>query len=195
MNYKLSFTSKYKALHRLGYTQAWLSLGVITEENLVSQYEEIESSEDKNAEHYRNSGFCDFLSAKNSLTDNEVAGIFELTDHGPDKCDLSENRIIQLIDSNILTDAQLDWITKYPEVSERPIQKRYLRERLTRKIEKSSISDCFEEIKACEDSHIQKYIIGRSDLKSEHINWLSEYGSNKKLRNIAKQLLNSKRFK
>ncbi|WP_196140458.1 hypothetical protein [Aliikangiella sp. G2MR2-5] len=187
--------SNEKALSRLGYTKEWLSHGIITEEYLLAQYEEIQTSDDKNAEHYRNGGFCDFLRSKDSLSDNEVAAIFELTDNGPDKCDLHENRIIELIHSNILSDSQLNWIVRYPEVSEMPIHKRYLREKLARKIERSSVSDCFEEIKSCGDSHIQEYIAQRSDLKVEHVKWLAERGSNKKLRNVAKQLLNSKRFR
>ncbi len=184
-----------KALERLGYTQSWLSSGIISEKYLLSQYEEVLSSEDKNAEHYRCGGFRDFLNSRSEVTNDEIAVIFSLKDDGPDNCDLHENRIIELVHSSILSDDQLEWIICYPEVSERPIQKRYLRSKLIRKIGRSSASDCFEDIKVCEDSHIHEYLLQCDDLKLEHVEWLSKFGSNKKLRNIACQLSKSKRFR
>ncbi|WP_413664604.1 hypothetical protein ACG1BZ_04795 [Microbulbifer sp. CNSA002] len=125
----------------------------------------------------------------------ELSTIFELKDNGPDKCNLHENRIVKLIHSNILPDSRLDWIVQYRETSERPVQKKYFREKLTREVENSSVSECFEEIKLCGDIYIQEYIILRSVLKAEHVKWLTKNGSNRKLRNIAKELLNSSRFK
>ncbi len=187
--------TKDKALKRLGYTEEWLSDGIISEEYLLAQYAEIEISADMNAEHYRCGGFSEFLNSKKELTDDEVAAVFKLKDNGPDKCNLHENRIIELIHSKILNDKQLESISKYPEVLERPIQNRYLREKLIRKINRTSVADCFDEIKVSGDSHIHEYILQRDDLKLQHVTWLTENGSNKKLRNQASQLCNSKRFR
>ena len=185
---------KERALNRLGYTEEWLSSGIISEEFLMFQYEEINSSEDQNAEHYRCGGFRYFLNSKEMLTEHEIEAIFSLKDNGPDNCDLHENRIIELIYSGILTDEQLEFIVKFPEVRKMPIQKRYLREKLIRRVNRTSVEDCFEEIKNSEDSATQEYILEREDLLPKHAVWLAENGKNKRIRNVAKQLCYNRKF-
>ncbi len=152
-------------------------------------------SKDQNAEHYRHGAFSDFLQSKNEVSDDEVTAIFNLEDNGPDKCDLHENRVLELIRSGILDDEQFESISRYPEVLERPIQKRYLRERLLRKIYRHSVTECFEEIKKCKDAQVQRFVLTRNDIELEHVNWLATNGINKKVRNISLQLLNSRRFR
>lgn len=185
---------KEKALKRLGYNQDWLNFGIITEEYLMLQYDEIKTSKDQNAEHYRSGGFGAYLRSKDVLTDDEVKNIFVLKDDGPDRCDLHEDRILLLIDSDLLSDIQLESISKYPEVLERPIQKKYLREVLIRRINQTSIEQCFEDVKSTQDSAIHEYVLDKKGLMPSHVEWLAKRGGNKGVRNIAKQLLNSKKF-
>jgi hypothetical protein len=185
---------KDKALYRLGYTEEWLSFGILTEDYLLSQYQEILTSEDQNAEHYRSGGFGDYLKSKKVLTDQEVENVFKLVDDGPDKYDLHQDRIINLVVEGILTGKQLVLIGEYPEVVESPIQKCYLREILIRKIDSSSTDECFESIKSTDDTAIHEYILNKIDLLPKHAVWLSENGGNKRVRNIARQLCNKKSF-
>ena len=84
-----------KALHRLGFTEEWLKYGIISENRLLQLYNEIQSSEDKNAEHYRAYAFHEFILSKQSLSDSEIEAYFSLNDDGPDLCDLHENRIFE----------------------------------------------------------------------------------------------------
>jgi len=95
------------AKQRLGYTDEWLQFGIVTNEYVLDQFEEIETSEDKNAEHYRAWAFGQYLERKGNLTDLEVENIFKLRDKGPDNCDLTESRLHNLLFSNILTYEQL----------------------------------------------------------------------------------------
>lgn len=183
-----------EAYRRLGYTPEWVSFGIVTEEFLLHQLEEINSSEDQNAEHYRCGGFRDYLNSKSALSDTEVEAIFILKDNGPDNSDLHKNRIIELIHSELLTDRQLELIAKYPEVLSAPIQKRYLRSKLIRKINSLGVIACFQDIRDTKDSAIHEYILGRDELTFEQVTWLSSSGLNKRTRNIAKQLLNSRKY-
>ncbi len=185
--------TRKKALARLGYTEGWLSSGVMSEEQLLSQYEAIETSEDQASEHYRHSLFRDYLSTKRKMTNDEVAVVFALRDNH--SIDLRTNRILELLRSNILHDDQLDWIRRYPEVSENPIHRALLRSKLLRKIDLSSIADSFEDIRASKDPLVHAHILERDDLLPEHVFWLAEFGGNRKLRNIAKQLALSKKFR
>ncbi|MFT4637701.1 MAG: hypothetical protein ACI8T1_001011 [Verrucomicrobiales bacterium] len=56
----------------LGYTEAWISLGVIDEAGLQEQWSIYTNSDDKNAEHYRCGVVRDFLTQKESFTDEEI---------------------------------------------------------------------------------------------------------------------------
>lgn len=183
------------ALNRLGYTKEWLSLAIISEEYLLSQYAEINVSEDQNAEHYRCGAFGDYLRGKERLTTSEIDAIFSLSDNGPDNCDLMVDRIIQLIVTKILSDDQLEYISKYPEVHESPISKRYLREIIIRRIGKIGASLCLKEIKDAEDSVIHEHLVQHAELDYDLILWLKDHGLNKRVRNIAKQMSNNKKYK
>ena len=95
----------------------------------------------------------------------------------------------------MLSDEQLELITQFPEVTERPIQQRYLRAKLIRKINRTSVGECFVAVMQCDDPHIHQFILGNGGLKPEHVQWLSQYGHNKKIRNVASQLLTGKAFR
>ena len=88
----------------LGYTREWLEWDIVDEPYLQAQYAEYSRSDDKNQEHYRCGAFNDFLKRRSGLTDDQVDKIFRLTDNGPDRCDLSDNRLYALISSGILSD-------------------------------------------------------------------------------------------
>ena len=185
-----------EALKILGYTKDWIKTGVITEEFLVGQLEEFEKSEDKNQEHYRGGGFYNYISKVDKLSNNDIDNIFQLEDNGPDKCDLHLDRIIELIHSEKLTDHQLELIEKYPEVNEAPIQKRYTRSKALRSLRKDGLTlDNFQLVKDTKDSALHEFVLDMDDLTREHLLWLNENGLNKRVRNISKQMLNSKRYR
>ncbi|MBF0227866.1 MAG: hypothetical protein HQK76_20660 [Desulfobacterales bacterium] len=176
-----------KALKRLGFTEEWLKHGIITEDRLLQLYNEIQSSEDKNAEHYRAYAFNEFIKAKKSLSDSEIDISYSLKDEGPDLCDLHENRIIEILYSNLLTDEQLEGLSKkYPEIDERPFQILYRRLLAIRRIEKYGLNgDTFDQVKLSADAEVHLYSLNRKDIKIEQLDWLIENGNNKKVRNIA----------
>ena len=184
------------ALRSLGYTPLWLDLGIVSPEFVLAQIAELEQSKDKNQEHYRCEGFQVFLDSRESLTDEEIEGILRLTDDGPDRCDLRTDRIIGVIHSDLLTDQQLDQLGALPEVREAPIQRRYERARLYRRLRREGLSDgVFRMIVDSRDSELQRRIIERPDLSRKHVESLAKSGCNKKIRNVAAQLLRSRRFR
>ena len=182
-------------LDRLGFTEEWVSFGVISESILSDLYKEISVSEDENAEHYRHRAFSQYLKSKSSLSDEEVANIFRLEDRGPDKCDLRVNRINELLHSDILTDHQLESLIEFSTVTEPPIQKLYIAKKLIRNIDKNGVGACFEEIKCVNDPDVNDYALRCNDLEFDHVDWFRKYAGNKRVRNIANQLISSKRYK
>jgi hypothetical protein len=139
------------ALKRLGFTEVWLEHGIITEARLFQLYDEIQSSDDKNAEHYRAYAFHEYIKTKQTLSDSEIEIFFALKDKGPDLCDLHENRIFVILYSNLLTDEQLEGLSeKYPEINCRPFQRLYRRLLTIRRIDKHGLNgDTFNQVKEC----------------------------------------------
>lgn len=182
-------------LRQLGYTEAWVACGIVDGAFLRKQYAEYSSSEDKNQEHYRARAFSLFLASVEGLSDELLGSILLLTDRGPDHCDLSDHRAIELLASGRLTDEQLvDLPKRWPRVLQPPIQRRYLRETLSRRIRQTGVAANFDEIKAIADAHIQLEVLNHPDLGKSHVEWLAASGSNKAVRNRAIELLRSRRF-
>ena len=114
-------------LRQLGYTEAWIACGIVDEAFLREQYAEYSSSEDKNQEHYRARAFSSFLAKVEGLPDELLGRLLDLSDLGPDGCDLSDCGIIALLESGRLTDEQLGSLSeRCARVLQPPIQLRYL---------------------------------------------------------------------
>jgi len=183
-------------MKELGYTEGWLQLGVVDSEFLRQQYDEFQDSDDKNQEHYRHGAFIRFLNQRERLSEGEIEAIFELTDNGSDGCDLLVNRIMGLLESGLLTDDQLSELAVFPVVRETPIQKRYQRCLLIRRLTAEGLTDdVFDAICESQDADLHRVLLRRSDLSRDHVKWLSENGGNKSVRNQARQMLGSRRFR
>jgi hypothetical protein len=109
--------------------------------------------------------------------------------------DLSSNRIIELIISNALTDEQFEGLAARPEVQHPPVDKVYARHELFNAIDKLGLAETFERIKQTHDASVHQHIMDHPDLAGEHVVWLAINGLNKRIRNIARQLSNSRKFR
>ena len=119
-----------------------------------------------------------------------------MKDDGPDRCDLHENRIMELIHSGVLSDKQLKDLEKYPEVNKAPIQKRYLRSLAIRRLRNEGLTDItFQVVKNSTDSALHEFALEMEGLNREYLVWLSRNGLNKRVRNISKQRLNSRLYR
>jgi hypothetical protein len=182
-----------EALRRLGYSKEWIEWGILSEVQLASQYKEYLVSDDQHAEHYRHRGFADYLASKVSLTDREIDLVFRLKDAGTDN--LCGSRIIHLMKSGLLTDEQLESLAVHPEVLEIPIKEVYDRVRLIRSLEHMDADAGFERLTEVADSWVHRRFLDLPNIKRAHVEWLSQNGCSRSIRNLAKQLLRSKRFR
>ena len=183
-------------LRELGYTREWLEAGVVDEECLRQQYEEYLHSDDKDQEHYRAGAFSQFLQNKDSLSDAELEAILHLRDEGPDGCDLSEGRILGLLYSHLLSDEQHEELSRYFLSIEPGYENQYVRERIARRMWSEGLTDeVCEDIKGSSDSVLHRGMLEHEEVDREHLLWLEEHGGNKAIRNRARQMLNSRRFR
>ncbi|MDP6542520.1 MAG: hypothetical protein QGH60_00930 [Phycisphaerae bacterium] len=184
-----------KALARLGYDREWISSGIISEQFLLAQYAEIQMSDDDNAEHYRCGAYRNYIQSKQALSDDEIDNIFALTDCGPDGEDLRLNRVIELVRSGLLTAEQFGELGNRSEVHQPPVDKVYARHEILRAIDERGLAETFERIKQTQDSWVHERVLEHPDLVSEQVVWLAQNGANKRIRNVAKQLSKSRRFR
>ena len=196
---RLSFRMKSpeSIAEHFGYTADWLRLGIVTEANLRKQFTEFERSEDKNTEHYRCGAFRDFLSRHEAIPDETLRELLALSDGGHDGCDLTLNRAFDLVRSNLLTSSQLQWLRERSSLNQHSsfglaIDRIVLNRRLT----SDGLTDLiFHDICMLNDAATIRRLLDRDDLTRNHLAWLAEHGCNKSLRNVATQLLNSRRFR
>lgn len=181
---------------RLGYTSAWMALGVIDEDSLRSQLQEYESSDYNDAEHYRWRAFKDWLQSKQSLSDDEINEIIKLRDCSPDKVNLGVERQIALIEADILTDEQFNSLFLHPEADEEIVQRLHARHSIYRRLSREGLSDdVFNLVKNTKDVMVHKKIVNRNDLTAAQVKWLGECGLTKAVRNRCKQLSQSRKYK
>lgn len=184
-------------LKHFGYTENWVRLGIVTPSELQKQITEFDASDDKNKEHYRCRAFLVFLDRVVSIPDELLEGILLLTDSGSDECDLAISRAFDLVDSGLLSDLQLHRLAKHPEYSDHQsftlTIKRIL---LRRRLAVEGLTDrIFREVCELNDYGTLQSLLGRDDLDRDHVVWVAQHGCNKRLRNVATQMLQSRRFR
>lgn len=182
-------------LSALGYTREWLSLGVVNEAVLQDQYATFLAATDQNPEHYRQSAYLGFLAQATSLTDGELEPLVGLRD-APEHMDMAEQRLIELVSSDVLTDHQLRGLSKYPIINRDPVRKRYRRALVLREMRAQGLTEpVFGQIRDSADGHLQRCLLDHPGVSREHLLWLSESGANRPIRNAAQHMLQSKRFR
>ncbi len=180
-----------------GYTDDWLRLGVVTQSELQQQFAEFQTSEDKNTEHYRCAVFLNYLNRIDGVSDETLHGLLALTDSGSDGCDLALNRAFELVRSDVLTDSQLQTLREQPRLDEHSSFRRAVdRVVVDRRLASDGLTDqIFHDICVLNDASTIRRLLDRDDLTRDHVAWIVEHACNKRLRNIATQRLNSRRFK
>lgn len=181
-------------MKHLGYGAAWLEAGVVTEASIRAQYAAFETSDDKNQEHYRHGAFMAFLERTTRLSDLQLDQILALRDEGPDNFSLRPTRLIELLSSSVLTDAQLDALSRLPEVQERPVKKCHDRACVLRSLSRDGLADqVVAAIMGSQDGALHDALLSHPDVARDHLEWLSRSGHNRAIRNRASQALRRSR--
>ena len=183
-------------LAAMGYSREWLELGVISEVGLRQQYADFCASDDPNTEHWRAAAWRRWLATDPSIDDETLPKLLELRDEGADGYDLAEDRLIMLIDYPGLSDPQFQRIAELRSLDSKALQKRHRRQSIRRRLAREGLSSTArEELRACEDAVAHGWWLEHEELGAEDVHWLSEFGANKAVRNRAKDLSRSGRFR
>lgn len=68
----------------LGFNHKWITLGIVTKEEIQNIVERFEASDDKNDEHYRWRAFKMFLAKNQTLPVETIRALYHLGEHDPD---------------------------------------------------------------------------------------------------------------
>jgi hypothetical protein len=68
----------------LGFTDAWLDLGIVSDQQVERLGRLFDASDDKNPEHYRYRAFREYLATVNRLAETQAAALYELGRSDPD---------------------------------------------------------------------------------------------------------------
>lgn len=178
---------------KIGYTDAWMAAGVIDEILLEKQWKVYQESDDHNGEHYRHGAFVYFVRNRKEFNDEEVDELLNLRDDAND-FDLSLNRLHELM--MVLPLEQLISLrTRHAVLFDKASEKFYNRHIAYRRIEREGVPAVFDDVKHLADGTLERQIVEHPTVEWEQLEWLQERGTGKKIRNMARVLLNSRRFR
>lgn len=178
----------------LGYSQPWLTHGIVDAEFLHLQYREFRTSADQNPEHYRHAAFVRFLRQHPPQTQAQIDALLELRDEGSDGVDLRVSRAIAVFET--LNEHQLDAVrTMHPELLHGAALRKFEQCHLIARVKTFGVKAVFDEVTAIGDSAVDAAVLADPSLRREHAVWLSEHGSTRRVRNQAKELLRLQPFR
>lgn len=179
-------------LNDLGYTDKWVSYGFLNKDILDNQLIEFRKGEDQNTEHYRYGTFLNWLSRKDSFTDQEVQNFIELALEDDDEL-MAGSAVKELFTSFQINDIQFDIIkSQLPKFGEWTI-KLISREELKNKIENENLTEgllrkCISHANEFNENVLIELIIEQAD-NSEFIAEFATNDYGEKIRNLANEKL------
>jgi hypothetical protein len=179
----------------LGYTPAWLEVGVVTPALLLEQWQVFQGSDDQNPEHYRHGAFMAFLESRSGFTDAEVEQLHALEDG--DEHNLRQGRVVALLHSKKLSPSQRHWLVTRDEWREnKVVQKIVLRQKTLESLHEHGLTqDIFAMVQTSQDAVLHETVLVSHDVAREHLLWLAKFGQNKAIRNRANEKLQSQQFR
>ena len=180
-------------LLKLGYTNLWLELGLLTEQKLDEQLIEFEQNNDDNREHYRYQTFRNYLTTRQILTDTEFDNYLKVADSEKDKS-MASSALSDILQKTQLTDFQFDKVcSKVTELGFETLTKKIIpRQVLLRRLKSENLTgELFIESLTSDDSIVQKYLLSVAD--TNQLKQIAKNGATKAIRNIATERLNKVR--
>lgn len=182
------------ALGALGYSRRWLDGGLLSKEELLEQYRQFRMPNgDRNLEHYRHRAVTNYLDRLEGMTDEEVDELLEIGRLDPDYS-IQSDVPHSLVRKRWLTDEQLDRVAS--RFSSPSFDRLVSRIRLLRRLAGPEVeASVLDEAIACGDAHVHEAVLAHPRLARQQVLRLGQTGANRAIRNSARQLLESRRFR
>lgn len=183
-----------EALAALGYHRIWLDSGVLSPSQLRTQFGAFrEPGGDGNREHYRHNALAEYIDNLEHLSDEEVQHLLLIALYDEDysiKADVPHS----LLRANVLSDVQFERVAA--SFSSNSFNRLVSRMRLLRGLDGEAVPpECIQKCIDEGDRDVHEALLELPSLEREHVAQLAENGANKRVRSMAGQLLNSRRFR
>jgi hypothetical protein len=183
-----------QALIDLEYHIQWLEYKLINEIFLLNQYQYFLTSEDKCTEHYRYAAFQNILREHQSLNDETIDKYIRLAELDNDLT-MSNSALMNLFTWQGLNEEQYTKLVNHSTFSHKIFQRYHQNKILTQSIDSMILSDEIVEFYIENyDSRIQEYLLNKEGLSRKQVEYISQHGKNKRIKNIAKNLLRSRLY-
>jgi DNA-binding Xre family transcriptional regulator len=178
-----------KLLNRLHYAAEWVDYGFVDETFLTAQMEAAELSGDESTEHYRYAAFKAVLESNSNLDDLTIDRFIKLAELDEDQT-MAEAALALLARNTNLTDEQLERIRTHRAFTPPALQKILMQNQLLRSLDSVQLTDdVFERCLTMGNGDVQRKLVARKDLSANQLMRLMTSGSNRAVRNLAKQQL------
>lgn len=174
----------------LGFSDEWLRLGLVTEDKLRALGHEYGASDDKNTEHYRYRVFGKFLAAHRPLSAQMAEALYELGRNDPYP-PIGGVMMREVVDLPECPDRVLE---KASASGEQHLVKAVWRRRMLAELNCGLTEDLFARCLASRDSPMQRELLVRPELTRGQLERLAEAGSNRAVRNMARERLHGRRY-
>jgi hypothetical protein len=144
---------------------------------------------DKSTEHYRYSAFKQILRTNEYLSDRNIDNYIELSELDKDRS-MATAALMDLLTWHKLTDEQYTKLIHTPVFTDKIFQNYHRNKSMMKIIDRMTISD--EVIEDCIQnypSEVQEHLLSKEGIYRHQIEYISQHGRNKRIRNMAKNML------
>ncbi|AFY91316.1 hypothetical protein [Chamaesiphon minutus] len=184
-----------RALMEMKFQVKWLEYDFIDRAFLLNLYEHFIHSNDKSTEHYRYGAFRKILQDNKYLDDCSIDNYIELAKIDEDRA-MAKAALVDLFRWKGLSDEQYKKLVHSPEFASEIFQTYHRNKSMIETISKIPISD--EIIEDCIQNYpanIQEYLLYKEDIKRHQLEYIYQHGTKKRIRNMAKNMLGSRRYR
>ena len=183
-----------RAVTILNFHAKWLEYELISELFLLKLYQRFIDSDDKSTEHYRYSAFQKLLQDNQYLDDRSIDNYIELAEIDNDQS-MAIAALMDIFTWNGLNDEQYTKLVDSPKFASQMFQTYHRNKIMMKIIDGMQISD--EIIKDCIQnypSNVQECLLYKEGIKRYQIDYIHQHGKNKRIRNMAKNMLRNRRY-
>ena len=173
----------------LGFSDQWLRLGLLTEDELRVLGHEYDVGDDKSAEHYRYRVFGRFLASHRPLSPQTADALYELgrDDPHPPLGGAMMHDIVRL------AECPAEVLEKAAASGENHLVKAVRRRRLLEELNAGLTEGLFTRCLDSRDAVTQRALLEGPELSRRRLEQLAAGGSNRAVRNMARARLRSRR--
>lgn len=171
------------AFDALGYSKAWIDLGILGESDLSHRHLHAGS---EHPEHLRYRDLMSWLSKKQTLSDDETQRLLDLLARDPDNT-MATSVLISLVERQNLSLSQLRLVAQKEAQFASPLAKKVAEARIRASVRVDGITDeLFQQAVELELKEVQLEMIRSGQLSSDQLEQLGTRGATRAVQNTAR---------